>query len=322
MLLSPFRGQSSKKILSALTPNGSSYWRISAPASKRCNACLSESMIAASSLRGISNCWVVPSAKRALMTATWLTGLTAVSQPTALFGLSARGGLPAATRPLWILPRAVSSAAASRPASSYVKRIWRGPALVSTSMKPPLPSGSESLRCPLVITSSFMPACQASYGPRRRKIRAHMRRALSFLVLCFALGAAAQPYPAKPVRIIVPAPPGGGYDFIGRLLAESFNAQFGQGFIVENRTGAGTLVGTQAASSAAPDGYALLIGGLAQMAFNPALFKSPGYDPVADFTPVALVGAFTYALVARKDLPQSTLGDVINFARQNPGKLT
>jgi tripartite-type tricarboxylate transporter receptor subunit TctC len=149
-----------------------------------------------------------------------------------------------------------------------------------------------------------------------------MGRALLFLVLCFALGAAAQPYPAKPVRIIVPAPPGGGYDFIGRLLAESFNVQFGQGFIVENRTGAGTLVGTQAAASATPDGYTLLIGGLANMAFNPALFKSPGYDPVADFTPVALVGAFTYALVARKDLPQSTLADLIDFARRHPGKLT
>lgn len=150
-----------------------------------------------------------------------------------------------------------------------------------------------------------------------------MARGLLFLVLSLALaGVHAQPYPAKPVKITVPAPPGGGYDFIGRVLAEKFSADLGQGFIVDNRAGAGTLLGTQAAAAATPDGYTLLIGGLANMAFNPALYKAPGYDPVADFTPVALVGAFTYALVARKDLPQSSLKDLVEFARKNPGKLT
>jgi hypothetical protein len=129
-------------------------------------------------------------------------------------------------------------------------------------------------------------------------------------------------YPAKPVRVIVPSAPGGGYDFVGRLLGDKLGAELGQPFIVENRVGAGTLVGTQAAAASAPDGYTLLVGGLANMAFNLGLHKDPRYDPVADFTAVALVGAFTYALVARKDLAQSTLREVLDFARAHPGKLT
>ena len=136
-----------------------------------------------------------------------------------------------------------------------------------------------------------------------------------------AFTAFAQGYPAKTVRIIVPSAPGGGYDFVGRLLSEKLPAEIGQAVIVENRVGAGTLVGTQAAASAAPDGHTLLVGGLANMAFNPGLHKDPRYNPVTDFTPVAMVGAFTYALVGRKDLPQSSLGEVIQYARANPGKL-
>src|SRR4051812_41240050 len=131
--------------------------------------------------------------------------------------------------------------------------------------------------------------------------------------LLAACSAFAQAYPAKPVRVIVPSAPGGGYDFAGRLLAEKLGAELGQAFIVENRVGAGTLVGTQAAATSTPDGYTLLMGGLANMAFNLGLHKDPRYDPVADFTPVALVGAFTYALVARKDLEQSTLREVLAF---------
>ena len=150
-----------------------------------------------------------------------------------------------------------------------------------------------------------------------------MKRLLALLILCAGVTAAgAQTYPAKPVKIIVPTAPGGGYDFIARLLSEKLSADLGQGFIVENRTGAGLVVGSQAAATAPPDGYTLLIGGLANMAFSPALFKSIGYDPVTDFVPVALVGAFTYALVARKDLPQSSLKEIVEFARKNPGKLT
>ncbi len=151
-----------------------------------------------------------------------------------------------------------------------------------------------------------------------------MRGAIFIGVLLAAASFSASPqtYPAKPVRIIVPSAPGGGYDFIGRLAAERFSQEFGQGFVVENRVGAGTLVGTQAAAAALPDGYTLLVGGLANMAFNPGLHKDLRYDPVADFTPIAMVGAFTYALVGRKHLAPSTLRELIDLARANPGGLT
>ena len=143
------------------------------------------------------------------------------------------------------------------------------------------------------------------------------------LVLLFAASSVfAQGYPAKPVRIIVATAPGGGYDFIGRTIGEKLSQDLGQGFIVENRTGAGSLVGTQAAASAPADGYTILVGGLANMAFNAGLYKDPRYDAIADFKPVALIGSFTYTLVGRKDLGLSSLQDVISLARKNPGKLT
>ena len=148
-----------------------------------------------------------------------------------------------------------------------------------------------------------------------------MRAAILCAVLA-ASAALAQDYPAKTVRIIVPSAPGGGYDVIGRLLAERFSRDFAQAFVVENRPGGGTLVGTQAAASAPADGHTLLVGGLANMAFNLALHTDPRYHPVSDFAPVAMVGAFTYALVARKDLPASSLGQLVEHARANPGKLT
>jgi len=132
----------------------------------------------------------------------------------------------------------------------------------------------------------------------------------------------AQDYPKRPVHIIVPSTPGGGYDVIGRLLAERLSPQLGQPFVVENRAGGGTLVGTQAVATAPPDGYTLLVGGLANMAFNPGLHKEVRYDPVRDFAPVAMVGAFTYALIGRKDLPPADLKALISHARASPGKLT
>ncbi|WP_408596746.1 Bug family tripartite tricarboxylate transporter substrate binding protein [Limnohabitans sp.] len=134
--------------------------------------------------------------------------------------------------------------------------------------------------------------------------------------------ALAQNYPTKPMRLIVPTAPGGGYDFVGRVLAEKLSAELGQAMVVENRTGSGTVVGTQAAAAAAPDGYTLLMGGLANIAFTPGLYDKLPYNPATDFVPVALAGSFSYTLIARKDLPLNTLQEVMDFARANPGKLT
>ena len=150
----------------------------------------------------------------------------------------------------------------------------------------------------------------------------NLLRMLLALALLAASAAGAQGFPTKPVRIIVATAPGGGYDFIGRTIGEKLSQDLGQAFIVENRTGAGSLVGTQAAASAPADGYTILVGGLANMAFNAGLYKEPRYNAVTDFAPIAMIGSFTYTLVARKDLPPSSLHEVIEFARKNPGKLT
>jgi len=108
---------------------------------------------------------------------------------------------------------------------------------------------------------------------------------------------------------------------VGRVLAQSLTDQTGKAFVVENRPGAGTLVGTQFAAHALPDGYTLVVGGLSNIALNMGLYRDPGYDSLADFAPVALVVSHSYTLVARRDLPQKTLRDVIEYARANPGKL-
>jgi tripartite-type tricarboxylate transporter receptor subunit TctC len=145
----------------------------------------------------------------------------------------------------------------------------------------------------------------------------------SIAVLAPALprGVHAQTYPDHPVRIIVPIGPGGAYDIVGRLLAYKLTEQLGQSVFIENRTGAGTLVGTQAAAAAPADGYTLVVGGLSNIVFNFALYQKVPYEP-DDFVPVALVYTFPYVMVARSDLPQKDLAEIISYGRQSPGKLT
>lgn len=140
-------------------------------------------------------------------------------------------------------------------------------------------------------------------------------------LVCAATLAQAQGYPNKPVRIVVPQPPGGGFDTVGRLLADRYGKLTGQSFIVENRTGSGTLVGTDFAAKAAPDGYTLLVGSISNLALNPGLYANLPYDSLRDFEPVGLLVSYSYTLVARKDLPQQSLQDVLAYAKANPGKL-
>jgi tripartite-type tricarboxylate transporter receptor subunit TctC len=134
--------------------------------------------------------------------------------------------------------------------------------------------------------------------------------------------AQAQEYPGRPIRIIAPSTPGGGFDLVARVLGNQLSQQMGQQIVVENRPGGGTLLGTQTIARAPADGYHLLVGGLSNFALNMGLYKQPGYDPVADFVPLRIVVSHSYTLIARKDLAQSTLKDVFAFARANPGKLT
>ena len=125
-----------------------------------------------------------------------------------------------------------------------------------------------------------------------RQIRSG-RAAAALALAVFVAVATAQDYPNRPVKIIAPNPPGGGFDFVARVAAERLSAQVGQQFIVENRVGSGTVVGTTAAARSAPDGYTLVVGGLSNIALNPGLYKELSYDPLVDFTPVGLIATYS-----------------------------
>ena len=137
-----------------------------------------------------------------------------------------------------------------------------------------------------------------------------------------ATPALAQDFPSKPLKMIVPQPPGGGFDLTGRVVAQRLAEVLGQPVVVENRTGAGTLVGTDAAATAPADGYTLLVGGFSNIAANVGLYKKLPYDPLVDFVPIGMVSTVGYVLISRKDLPQNSLKEIIDYARANPGKLT
>jgi tripartite-type tricarboxylate transporter receptor subunit TctC len=152
-------------------------------------------------------------------------------------------------------------------------------------------------------------------------------RALAAIILAGAALAtpqlaAAQGWPNRPITLIAPNPAGGGFDTVARVLADRMRPLLGQPVVVENRTGAGTRIGTQAAAKAAPDGYTLMIGALSNMALNPGLYANLPYDPIKDFRLVGIAVTWSYTLVARKDLPQNSLKDVLAFAKANPDKIT
>jgi len=149
-----------------------------------------------------------------------------------------------------------------------------------------------------------------------------MRFVASLLMVLFMQGAMGQGFPSKPLRVIVPQPPGGGFDLVARTLAEPLAAQLGQPVVVENRPGGGAVVGTDAVAKAEPDGYTILLGASANLVFSAGLYKNLPYDPKADFTPLGLAAGFGYTLVARNDLPQRSLPEIVAFAKANPGKLT
>lgn len=157
---------------------------------------------------------------------------------------------------------------------------------------------------------------------RFRRSLAWIGAVLAPLAFGVAIAGAQTTYPDHPVKIIVPIGPGGSYDLVGRHLADALSKRTDQAFFVENKPGAGTVVGTQVAAQSEPDGYTLLVGGLSNMAFNSALYSRLGYDPLKDFVPVALVYRFGYVMVGRKDMQQANLKDIIAAAKAGPGSIT
>jgi tripartite-type tricarboxylate transporter receptor subunit TctC len=129
-------------------------------------------------------------------------------------------------------------------------------------------------------------------------------------------------YPTHPVRLIAPSGPGGNPDVLARLLAERFTTALGKPFIVENMPGAGGIVAANMVAKAAPDGHVLMFGDSGNMAINPALNPSLGYDPIKDFAPVTALVSLPTILVAKPSVPAVTLDEFIALARHQPGKMS
>ncbi len=155
------------------------------------------------------------------------------------------------------------------------------------------------------------------------RLSSFLRHAVVALLAASAAAAAqAQSWPEKPLRFIVPFPPGGSTDVVARALAEKLRDRLGQPVVVENRAGAGGTIGSDIAAKAAPDGYTLLIGTSSTHAIAPGVFSNPPYDPVRDFAPVTLVGAATVMLVTHPSVPAKSVADLIALAKADPKRLT
>ena len=142
-----------------------------------------------------------------------------------------------------------------------------------------------------------------------------------FCLSAFAGLAAAQPFPSKPLRIIVPFPAGSATDTISRILAGSVSQAVGQPIVVDNKAGADGAIAAAEVAKVAPDGYTMLMATNSPMSVVPAMKKQPPYDPVADFTPITDVGRYTFFIVVHPDVPAKSLQELISYAKANPGKL-
>ncbi len=147
------------------------------------------------------------------------------------------------------------------------------------------------------------------------------RRSLLALAALAPLPAAAQAYPNKPIKLVVPYAPGGGADGVARIVAKRVSEQIGQGIVIENKGGAGAILGTDQVAKAEPDGYTLLLGQSGPISINPAVYKTLPYDPIRDFAPVTMMTGYPYILVVNADLAAKTLQEFVAFAKARPGTM-
>jgi len=152
-----------------------------------------------------------------------------------------------------------------------------------------------------------------------------MKRFATLVVAAIAavpVAASAQAYPAKPVRIVIPFPPGQATDVIGRVVAQKLGDALGKGFIVDNRPGANGIIGIETVVKAPPDGYTLLITPSGSLVINPSLYTKLSYEPLRDLAPIALLGLIPLVVVAHPSLPVKSVNDVIKLAKSKPGTLS
>jgi tripartite-type tricarboxylate transporter receptor subunit TctC len=155
--------------------------------------------------------------------------------------------------------------------------------------------------------------------PDMRLPRAIFALAVALAAAVASAPCAAQSYPAKPLRLIIPFPPGGSNDVVGRMIAAQLSTRLDKPVVVENQGGAGGLIGTEIAAKAPPDGYTLILISVA-FAFNPSIYKLP-YDPVTAFAPVAMLGSGPVVIAVTSKLPVDSVRDLIRLAKEKPGQL-
>lgn len=154
---------------------------------------------------------------------------------------------------------------------------------------------------------------------RQFALRATLPAAGALSAACPGL-ALAQQWPARPVTVTVPYPPGGNTDFLARITTEFLTRKFGQSFIADNRAGAGGTIAAMSAARVAPDGYSLFFASITQISLAPFLYRIR-YDPIKDFQPIANVGGNPLVLTVSASSPFRTMGDLVQYAKKNPGKL-
>jgi len=151
-------------------------------------------------------------------------------------------------------------------------------------------------------------------------------RILLAIVLYLAVSPAsllrAEDYPARAVTIVNPFAPGGGTDLLARMVGQKLEQRLGQSFVIENKTGAGSIIAATYVQKSNPDGYTLLMAPTPTMATNVSLFKSLPYEPFTDFVPLALLAQTPFVLIVNPDLPVKSVADLIAYSKANPGKLT
>jgi tripartite-type tricarboxylate transporter receptor subunit TctC len=149
-----------------------------------------------------------------------------------------------------------------------------------------------------------------------------MRIAVAVTMLVAAAAAHAQPYPSKPVRVVVPFPPGGAVDFYARVVQQPLSEALGQTVVIDNRVGASGMVGADHVAKSAPDGYTLLLGNIASLAINAGIYAKMAYDPARDFTPIMRTIDVNYVLVVHPSVPAKSVGELVAYAKAHPGKLS
>jgi tripartite-type tricarboxylate transporter receptor subunit TctC len=148
-----------------------------------------------------------------------------------------------------------------------------------------------------------------------------LRIMLATLTLLLAPQAFAQAYPSKPVRVVVPFPPGGAVDFYARVVQAPLSEVLGQTVVIDNRAGASGMVGADHVAKSPPDGYTLLLGNIASLAINAGIYAKMPYDPAKDFTPIMHTIDVNYVLVVHPSVPAKSVTELIAYAKANPGKL-